>query len=94
MPAVAILGSVDSGHPPYAPTMAIVGNPLFMVNGKPAVEEGLPWLVHTAPNVPPHVGMTIGSLPFTLNGKKICVVGDVLSCGASIASGDPMFNIA
>ena len=93
MPSIAKIGSVDSGHAPFAPSVSISGQSLFLVNGVPAMATGDAILPHVAPLLPPHPGTAIGSSKLIINGKPAVMVGDAVSCGSVIVSGDPTMQI-
>lgn len=48
---------------------------------------------HAKPNSPPHGGTAIGTAKLTINGKAAALVGDPVSCGSTIATGENTFNI-
>ena len=93
MPAIATEESLCSGHDGFPPRQAIEGQPLFVVNGVPVHCEGMAWQLHAKPDNPPHGGVGIGSMPFTVNGAPVCVEGDPVSCGSVIVTGDGTFQI-
>lgn len=93
MAAVALEGSICSGHGGYPPRASIEGQPKFTVNGVAVHCDGMMWAMHKKPKHPPHAGTGIGSKPFTINGAKVCVVGDPVSCGSVIVTGDGTFQI-
>lgn len=93
MAEIALEGSLCSGHDGYPPRPAVEGQPLFTVNGVPVHCDGMVWAFHVKPDNPPHTGVGVGSKNFTINGAKVCVVGDNVSCGSVIISGDGTFQI-
>lgn len=93
MAEVAIEGSLCSGHDGYPPRPAVEGQPLFTVNGTPVHCDGMLWAFHVMPYNPPHTGVGIGSKNFTINGAPVCVVGDNVSCGSVIVTGNGAFQI-
>lgn len=93
MAEIAIEGSLCSGHDGFPPRPSVQGQPLFKVNGVAVHCDGMVWAEHSKPDNPPHGGVGIGSKNFTINGAKVCVVGDVVSCGSVIISGDGTFQI-
>lgn len=93
MAEVAIEGSLCSGHDGYPPRPAVEGQPLFTVNGTPVHCDGMLWAFHVKPDSPPHTGVGIGSKNFTINGAPVCVVGDNVSCGSVIVTGNGAFQI-
>lgn len=93
MAAVALEGSICSGHDGYPPRPSVQGEAKFTVNGVPVHCDGHVWAYHTKPKHPPHTGVGVGSKNFTVNGAKVCVVGDIVSCGSTIATGDDTFQL-
>jgi uncharacterized Zn-binding protein involved in type VI secretion len=73
--------------------MAAEGAPLFTVNGVAVHCEGMAWTTHSKPDNPPHGGTGIGSCNMTVNGAKVCLIGDPVSCGSVIVTGDDTFQI-
>jgi uncharacterized Zn-binding protein involved in type VI secretion len=71
----------------------VEGQPLFTVNGTPVHCDGMLWAFHVKPDNPPHTGVGIGSKNFTINGAPVCVVGDNVSCGSVIVTGNGAFQI-
>lgn len=93
MPGIAVEGALCSGHDGFFPRPNVEGMPLFTVNGIPVVCDGMVWAFHTKPDNPPHTGVGLGSKPFTVNGKKVCVEGDNVSCGSVIVTSVGTFQI-
>lgn len=87
MPGVAIMGSICSGHGGFHPRPSIEGTPPFTVNGTPIMTDSNAFAPHVAPNQPPHTGVAMGSSKLTVNGKKAVMIGDTVSCGSSIVTG-------
>ncbi|HHY0551846.1 TPA: PAAR domain-containing protein [Vibrio parahaemolyticus] len=90
---IAIVGSVDSGHPPFAPGTGASGNNLFKVNGVAVMCDGDPMTPHVAPNESPHTGTIIASSRLKINGKAAGKVGDPTNCGATILTGQSLFKV-
>lgn len=93
MPAVCNVGSVDSGHAGFSPGTVVTGDPLLTINGVPVSKSNDISVIHIKPDNPPHVGMVIGTSPLTINGVPVALVGDPVSCGAVITSGQNLFTI-
>ncbi|HIF9347096.1 TPA: PAAR domain-containing protein [Photobacterium damselae] len=93
MPAAAILGSICSGHDGFPPRPSIDGDSRFTINGIPVMVTGSAFSFHSKPKHPPHGGVGIGTSKLTINGKPICRVGDSVSCGSTIATGQDKFHI-
>ncbi|MGX9459454.1 PAAR domain-containing protein (plasmid) [Photobacterium damselae subsp. damselae] len=92
MPSIAIKGSICSGHDGFPPRPSIEGQELFTVNGIPVMATGDAFALHVKPDNPPHGGTAIGSSHLTINGKKAALVGDAVSCGSTIATGEPLLT--
>lgn len=93
MAGVALEGSLCSGHDGYPPRPSIEGDASFTVNGVAVHCDGMSWAMHTKPNSSPHSGTGTGSEPFMVNGAPICIIGDPVSCGSVIVTGDDSFQI-
>lgn len=93
MPGVAILGSMGSGHDGFVPRASIEGEPLFTVNGIPVMVNGNMFPPHVRPNSTPHAGLAIGTSKFTINKKPIVMIGDPISCGSVIVTGQELFQV-
>lgn len=94
MPAIATLGSMGSGHGSFPPRPSVMGEPLMTINGKPVQVQGDVFPPHTDGNSV-HPGTAIsGHAYVTVNGKGVCTVGDAISCGSSIVSGDATVTVA
>lgn len=93
MGIAAIMSSSSIGHGGYPPTTAIGGNPKFLIFGNPINCNSDAWMPHAAPPLPPHVGASLGTSKFMVFGKAAAMVGDSLTCGDSIATGEPKFKI-
>ena len=93
MPAIALLGSMGTGHDGYPPRPSISGQSSFTVNGIPIMATGDQFAPHSKPDNPPHGGSVIGSSHMTVNGKTVAMVGDPISCGSKVATGQPLFQL-
>lgn len=93
MAGIAIEGSICSGHEGFPPRPSIEGEAKFTVNGVAVHCDGMNWAQHTKPDNPPHGGIGIGSVAFTINGAPLCIIGDAVSCGSVIVTGDETFQI-
>lgn len=93
MPAVAIIGSVDSGHGGFSPATVVSGQPLMTVNGTPVAGTGNMTIIHAKPDTPPHPGVVMGTSKVTVNGVVIAMVGSPTACGAVVVSGNGLMNI-
>ncbi|MCG6387506.1 PAAR domain-containing protein [Vibrio fluvialis] len=93
MPAVCNVGSVDSGHGGFSAGTVVTGDALFTVNAIPISKSNDISVIHIKPDNPPHAGVLIGSSLLTVNGVSVALVGDPLSCGAVVVSGQNLFTI-
>lgn len=94
MPAIATLNSVCSGHDGFPSRPAVSGESNFKVNGIPVLVDSSPFASHSKPDSPPHDGVAVGTKSnFKINGKAVVLVGDPVSCGSTVATGDPSFNV-
>ncbi|MCR9306489.1 PAAR domain-containing protein [Vibrio diabolicus] len=93
MPAVGVVGSVDSGHGGFSPGVFVTGRPLLTVNGINVLGTGDISVMHVKPDNPPHVGVITGSSKLTVNGVPVAVVGDALGCGATLVNGNDLLTI-
>lgn len=94
MAAVGIKGSLCSGHGKFPPRPSVEGEPLMTVNGIPVMTEGALYPDHTDGDTT-HSGTAMSSRPwFTVNGKPIVCVGDVVSCGSVVISGDGLLQVS
>ncbi|OKP01553.1 PAAR domain-containing protein [Xenorhabdus eapokensis] len=96
MSAVGIQGSVCSGHGGFPPRPSAEGEPLLKVNGIPVLVAGNLFPDHIdIYSYAKHSGVAISTRPwFTVNGKPICCVGDPVSCGSVVVSGNPFFQVS
>ncbi|WP_371929455.1 PAAR domain-containing protein [Photobacterium sp. CCB-ST2H9] len=94
MQPIAILSSICSGHDGFPPRPSVTGVPLFTVNGFPVMATGGIFIPHVKPDNPPHPGIAIGSSKLTINGQPAVMVGDVISCGSVVATGQPLMTIS
>ena len=90
MPAIAIKGSLGSGHGSFPPRPSVTGEPLLSC-----------WLPARGPSTThtdghsAHAGTAVSGRPwFTVNGKGVCCVGDAVSCGSVIVSGDALVQVS
>jgi uncharacterized Zn-binding protein involved in type VI secretion len=93
MTAAAILGSIGTGHDGFVPRPAVEGQPKFLIFGVPIHCDGDDWDLHTKPGSTPHGGKGVGSSKFIVFGDAACMVGDDVSCGSKIATGQDKFQI-
>lgn len=93
MAAAGKQGSMTSGHGGFHPTIAVKGNPKFLIFGVPILCQGDPYAPHTKPDNPPHSGVALATSKMMVFGKLAVKVGDATSCGGVVVSGEPKFNI-
>lgn len=90
---IGIQGSICSGHEGFYPRPAVAGEPFFTVNAIPALVDGMPFDKHSDKNST-HDGVALSSRPwFTINGLGVVCIGDPVSCGSVVATGDPLVLI-
>ena len=95
MPAIALLGSVCSGHDGFPPRVSVSGQGTHTINGTPVHCVGDAWATHVKPKSSPHAGVTVaGQGLHTINGKAVARVGDSVSCGSSIVSGQSLHEVS
>ena len=91
MPAVVRQFDVNAGG-----GMAMIGDPTFIVDGRPVVRIGTPVSPHApCPIVPIHChALTmLGKHTYIVGGKPVNVVGDPDSCGHPRITGSPTFIV-
>ncbi|MEC6832968.1 PAAR domain-containing protein [Photobacterium toruni] len=93
MPKIAILGSMGSGHGAWPPRPSVSGQGCFTINGIPVMVTGDAFAEHAAPNSPPHGATVTGTSHMTINGKTVAMVGDPISCGSKVATGQSLFTL-
>lgn len=95
MAAIATTESICSGHDGFPPRQAVSGESGFRVNGIPVLVDGSPFNTHAKPKSPPHGGVAVGTKSsFKINGNTVALVGDPVSCGSTIVTGDDGFNVS
>ncbi|HCZ5289096.1 TPA: alanine racemase [Salmonella enterica subsp. enterica serovar Saintpaul str. CFSAN004154] len=94
MSAIATKNSVGTGHGGFPARPPIEGEPLLKINGIDALVDGNQYAQHSDGNST-HGGQAISTRPwFTVNGKGIVCVGDPISCGSTVATGDSLVQIS
>lgn len=93
MADAAIIGSSCTGHDGFPPRPAVTGQSKFLLFGVPIHCTGDAWSLHAKPDNPPHGGAGIGGSNFMVFGKAACRVGDAVTCGSAIATGQARFQI-
>ena len=91
MPAIVRKGDVNS-----AGGIALLGNPAFIVDGRPVCTIGTPVSPHfPCPRIPIHCHAVtmLGKQEYVINGIKVNVVGDIDSCGHPRVTGSPTFIV-
>ena len=96
MPAIAILGSVCSGHGSWPPRSNVSGQGSHTVNGAPVHCVGDAWAPHTEPSAPEtHGSVTAsGQSLHTINGKPVARIGDAVACGSVIVTGQNLHEVS
>jgi uncharacterized Zn-binding protein involved in type VI secretion len=93
MAAIAVVGTVCSGHGGFPSRPAAAGESLLTINGIPVLVQGSPYPVHSDGNSS-HAGSAVSTRPwFTVNGKAVVCVGDPVDCGSTVAAGDNLVNV-
>lgn len=88
MASIATKDSICSGHGGFPSGPPVESEPLLKVNGVEVLVDGKQYAQHTDGNST-HGGQAISTVAwFTVNGKGIVCVGDPVSCGSTVASGD------
>ncbi len=71
-----------------------IREPLLKVNGVEVLVDGKQYAQHTDGNST-HGGQAISTRAwFTVNGKGVVCVGDPVSCGSTVASGDGLVQVS
>lgn len=95
MAAIALLGSLCSGHDGFPPRNSVTGQGLHTVNGVPVHCVGDSWADHVKPDSKPHGGVTVtGESRHTINGSPVARVGDLVSCGSTIVTGNASHEVS
>lgn len=93
MPNIATLNSICSGHGGFPARPPVEGEPLLLIQGIAVLVDANQYATHTDGNST-HGGQAISSRPwFTVNGKGVVCVGDPISCGSTVAVGDPLVKV-
>ena len=93
MAAAAKLGSSCTGHGTFPPRATPQGELRFLIFGVPIHTTGHAWSTHTNSAGVTHGGAGVGTSKFVVFGKAACKVGDPVSCGSAIATGEGRFQI-
>ena len=94
MSMIAIQGSVCSGHGDFPPREDVDGEPLLKINGVPVMVDGCAFAEHSD-GTGVHAGTAVTTRAWvTINGKGVICMDDPVSCGSTVASGDPLVEIA
>lgn len=91
MPAVVRQFDINSGG-----GKALLGDPNFIVDGRPIVRIGTPVSPHApCPKVPSHchAKTMIGKHTYIIGGKPVNVVGDIDTCGHARVTGSFNFIV-
>lgn len=93
MSAIAVEGSMCTGHGKFPPRPVAETVPWFRVNGLPVVVDGALFEKHTD-GKEVHTGTAISTRPwFRIGGRGVVCVGDPVSCGSQVATGDSSMQI-
>ena len=89
MQAICLLGDSCSGHDDFPPRANVGSDNYLQINGRPVHCQGHAWAVHCNSDPRCHDGVLAGgSALMQINGQPVGRVGDPISCGSSVASGD------
>ena len=95
MKPVTLLGHNCTGHGCFPSRASSQGEPRFTVKGIPVHLQGHSWVPHGCADCPPHGGALAAGAPrFTVLGLQLGRIGDPVSCGSSVAQGEPRFTVA
>ena len=82
------------GHGGFPSWPPVESEPLLKVNGVEVLVDGKQYAQHTDGNST-HGGQAISTRAwFTVNGKGVVCVGDPVSCGSTVASGDGLVQVS
>lgn len=94
MPLIACVTDIDTGHDGYPPRPIIAGESGFTINGLDIAVVGSPLDHHNKPKGVNHNATVVSGNPrYTIHGKPIARIGDSVSCGGTIATGQSNYNI-
>lgn len=94
MPAIGVKGALCSGHGGFPPRPDIDGDPLVKINGIPVLVDGNAFAEHSD-GKSTHGGTAISTRPWlNVNGKGVVCVGDPVSCGSVVATGDSLVRVS
>jgi len=93
MAAIGTIQSMDTGHGSFPPRKVSEDVPWFTVNGQPAIVEGDLFPLHSDGHSA-HTGKAVTTRGwFSIGGKGVVCVGDPVSCGGTVATGDNSLQI-
>lgn len=85
---IATANSICTGHGAFPPRGVSSGTSTGMtVNGVPVLLSGGVFVSHTDGSSS-HTGVVTGSGSISINGVPVAKIGDPISCGSSVATGD------
>jgi uncharacterized Zn-binding protein involved in type VI secretion len=96
MPGVVREGDLDSGHGPWPPRPAVQGSTTVFCDHLPIVRLADLWAPHTETERPyeTHSGVSATASPTVFcEGKAVCFVGCLVSCGSTMVNGSPDVNV-
>lgn len=93
MASIATKVSICSGHDGFPARPPADAEPLLTINGIEVLVEGKQYLVHSDGDSA-HAGQALSTRSwFTVNGAAVVCVGDPVSCGSTVASGDDSVQV-
>lgn len=94
MSATGTIQSICSGHGGFPPRQAAEAEPFMTINGQPVLVDGNLFPDHSD-GKSSHSGAAVSTRPwFTVQGKAIACVGDPVSCGSVVATGDDFMQVS
>ena len=87
MPAVHLLGGMDTGHDCHPPRPNVQGSPNVIVEKKPVHRMGDMWAVHCCLLSCHSAALAKGSATVLINGQPCGRIGDPVSCGSFAIDG-------
>ncbi|WP_163833380.1 PAAR domain-containing protein [Spartinivicinus ruber] len=89
MQPICLLGDSCTGHADFPPRNNTGSDHYLVINGRPVHCVGHGWADHCNPVPVCHAGvLAAGSAYMTVNGNAVARIGDPISCGSQVATGD------
>ena len=94
MSLIATVSNTDTGHDGYPPRPIIAGESGYTIHGLDIATVGSPLDFHNYPKGVNHNATVASGNPnYTINGKPIARIGDSISCGGSLTTGQADYDI-